>query len=58
MKGFHSKFHQNRIIDPDFRIFVGNWGNFKQFSYQFADRISTLFSEMLVGNDLIFSFKI
>jgi len=60
MKRFHTKFHQNRITNPDFRSFFLSGGNFKvqHLFNQLLDRISTFCLEMFVGNDLFLKLKI
>ena len=54
MKRFHTKFHQQLIINPDFRILVFK---VQTLFYQLPDQISTFFFEMFVGNDIIFHLK-
>ena len=57
MNKFHKKLHQNRILDPDFRI-LGRKEGFKHFFHQLLDQISTFFLKMFIDNDLIFHSKI
>ena len=51
MNMFHTKFYQNRIMNPDFRILDGGEeGEISKLkkNYQLLDRISTFSLEMFI----------
>ena len=50
----HTKFHQNRLINPDFRI-LGEGGRISKFkNFPLLDQILTFCLEMFIGNDIFF----